>query len=509
MPHDRFTNRIELDVGLGRDPAAGPPPPDTPFCIAVLGDFSGRGTRGSMEIGRALVNRQPVLVDRDSYDEVLARFAPRLEIPLGSDDDGRLSLRFTELDDFHPDRLYERLPIFESVRETRAHLADPATFARVAASRAPARQGSPSSKPELGPPRRIPANLLDEMLGEASGKEERAAPRGDLQEFIQRAVEPHLVPRVDPGQTELLEQLDAATSAGMRAILHHPDFQALEALWRSVFLLVRRLETDANLRIYLVDIADAELRADLSAAEVLEETGLYKLLVDASVGTPGANPWSLLVGAYTFGAGPDSMRTLDRLARIAQRAGAPWIAAADSRLAGCPSVAQQPDPADWDRVMDADWEAFRRSPQARYVGLAMPRMLLRLPYGADAEPAERFPLEEMGSTPSHEDYLWGSPAIACALLLAESFTSSGWDMRPGEHLDIGGLPLHVVERDGDATAQPCAEALLTERAALRLLESGLMPLVSMKSSDAVRLVRFQSVAHPIASLAGRWRKAAQ
>jgi type VI secretion system protein ImpC len=513
MPHDRLTNRVELDVGLGRQPAAGPPPPETPFCIAVLGDFSGRGARGSMEVGRALVNRQPVLVDRDNFDQVLTRFAPRLDIPLGSDDGARLTLRFATLDDFHPDRLYATLPIFDAVREMRERLADPAVFARIADARKPRTPARPAES--SGPPSRIASNLLDEIVGGSSGSEMRPAPRkDDLQEFIDRAVEPHLVPRADPGQQELLEQLDAATSAGMRAILHHPDFQALEALWRSVLMLVRRVVTDARLQVHLIDVAEAELRADLAAEGegegegdgALESSGLYRLLVESSVGTPGANPWSLLIGNYTFG--PGSERALGRLARLARMAGAPWIAGADPRLAGCPAIDRSPDPDEWERMIDPDWEAFRRSEDARYVGLALPRVLLRLPYGEETEPGELFPLEEMGAAPAHEDYLWGNAAIACALLLATSFASSGWSMRPGEHLDIDGLPLHVIREDGETTSKPCAEALLTERAALRLLDSGLMPLVSMKASDAVRLVRFQSVAHPSAALAGRWRQAA-
>lgn len=504
MPHDRVSSRVELDVGLGRQPAAGPPTPETPFCIAILGDFSGRGARGSMEVGRALVNRQPVLVDRDNFDEVLARFAPRLELPLGSEDGARLALRFGELEDFHPDRLYSRLAIFDAVREMRERLADPATFARLAESR---KRRPPPPSERSGPPPRIKSNLLDEIVGESTGETSRRTRRpDDLQEFIDRAVEPHLVPTPDPGQQELLEQLDAASSAGMRAILHHPDFQALEALWRSVLMLVRRVETDARLQVHLIDIADAELRADLTTEGAIESTGLYRLLVEGSVGTAGANPWSLLVGSFTFG--PGSERLLRRLARIARAAGAPWIAGADPRLAGCPAIDRAPDPDDWERTIDPDWEAFRRSEDAAYVGLALPRLLLRLPYGEDTEPSEQFPLEELSASSGHEDYLWGNPAIACAQLLARSFAESGWTMRPGAHLDIDGLPLHVIRNEGEASAKPCAEALLTERAANRLLDAGLMPLVSMKASDAVRLVRFQSVAHPSASLAGRWRQAA-
>src|SRR5690606_4296049 len=100
--------------------------------------------------------------------------------------------------------------------------------------------------------------------------------------------------------------------------------------------------------------------------------------------------------------------------------------------------------------------------------------------------------EEMPGEPEHGRYLWGSPSLVCGLLLAEAFRESQWHFRPGEHLNVGGLPLHSFRKSGQPELQPCAEHLMTERAAERLLERGIMPLASLKEQDAVRLVRFQS-----------------
>ncbi len=145
-------------------------------------------------------------------------------------------------------------------------------------------------------------------------------------------------------------------------------------------------------------------------------------------------------------------------------------------------------------------------PEASAIGLALPRFLLRLPYGKKTDPIESFDFEEMPEAPSHEDYLWGNPAFACAALLAQSFSEYGWEMRPGAHAQIDGLPLHVYQRDGESELKPCAEALLTEDAAAHILENGLMPLVSLKERDSVRLVRFQSIAKPLRALAGGWQR---
>jgi predicted component of type VI protein secretion system len=150
------------------------------------------------------------------------------------------------------------------------------------------------------------------------------------------------------------------------------------------------------------------------------------------------------------------------------------------------------------------FETLRHSPNARWIGLAMPRFLLRMPYGAKTDATDAFAFEEMPATPEHERYLWGSPAVACAYLLGHAFTRFGWDMRPGQVSDITGLPAHIYRSDGEAELKPCAEVLLTEEAVELLLERGLIPLISMKGADRIRVARIQSIADPPALLAGRW-----
>ena len=413
--------------------------------------------------------------------------------------------------------------MFRRLREARIRLNDPAIFAEAAEELGLAQANSkPNDPPAESPRTRTVASppsgsLLDAVIEEATI--EVAPPRQsnapathmpeDLRRFVKRVTEPELAASADPRQAEVLALIDRALSSQMRALLHTPDFQALEAAWRAVFLLVRRLETGTQLKLYLIDISKAELAEDLNKSGDLRSTGLSRLLVDRSVDTPGAEPWALIVGNYTFAPAREDAATLARIGQVASLAGAPFIAAASPRAAGCESFAETPYPEDWRWVGEPDdsaaWEGLRTLPGSRYLGLAQPRFLLRLPYGAATDPVETFSFEEIPDTPEHEDYLWGNPAFACALLLAQSFSDSGWQMRPGEHSEISGLPLHTYKQNGDAELKPCAEALLTERAAGKILESGLMPLVWLKSQDTVRLLRFQSVAKPLRALAGRWQ----
>jgi type VI secretion system protein ImpC len=129
---------------------------------------------------------------------------------------------------------------------------------------------------------------------------------------------------------------------------------------------------------------------------------------------------------------------------------------------------------------------------------------LRLPYGKKTSPLEEFDFEEFAGTPVHEDYLWGNPAFAVALLLGQSFGEAGWEMRPGTAAEIDRLPLHVYQNGGESVPKPCAEVMLTEEAVERMVEEGLIPLVSFKGRDVVRVARFQSIAEPLRGLAGRW-----
>jgi type VI secretion system protein ImpC len=135
----------------------------------------------------------------------------------------------------------------------------------------------------------------------------------------------------------------------------------------------------------------------------------------------------------------------------------------------------------------------------------MPRILLRLPYGDDTDPIEAFDFEELNPGRPHESFLWCNPAFGCALLLGQSFMESRWDMAAGEHLEIADLPAFSFEQDGEKQLQACGEVYLSQRAGESILEEGIMPFLSYANRNAVRLMRFQSIAEPAQGLAGPWR----
>jgi len=487
---------------------------NTPFSVAVLADFSGRRNRDLCETGSSIAARQRTSVDIDNLDDLPMKVGTEIHIPLGSKDGPRIILRFDELDDFHPDKIFDRLEVLQKLKETRKLLQDPATFAEAASQvRSWAAGQQEEARPEEEEAKSRQAqkesdvDTLERLLGKKTVRESSSTSTNkfDIEALIHEIVRPYVIPAPDPQQAELIAQVDQAISGHMRTILHYPDFQELEAGWRMLQFLVSHVETNEMLKLYLIDMCKAELAADLISMEQIQSTGTYRLLAEKSE----AEPYAVILGGYAFDQTVEDIKLLHRLGLVAQAAGAPLLTAADSHFAGCPSIVAAPDPDDWNWQPDSSaiqlWQKLRHSPEAAYIGLVLPRFLLRLPYGNDTDPIEQFDFEEFSPFAGHQQYLWGNSAAICVCLLAGAFSEFGWSLTNGLRCDLAGIPLHIYQSGGEKHVTPCAEAILTERAMETLVNSGLMPVLSIKGRDAVRVPRFQSIADPPTSLVGPWR----
>jgi len=513
---------ITVALTTGRHTSQDQPASDEPFRILILGDFSGRAPTGDMKSKAQMATRRPIPIDRDNFDEVFAGMGVKITLPLEQTNISPLTLPFNKLDDFHPDHIVQQIQVFQVLKNLRKQLMDPTTFQKAAneiqtwaMKKSKEHPKDPKQKrQEPSPPEPEPVDtdqLLKQIL-EGSESPQQSGREGiqgtDWKKFLQTIMAPHIVPGTDPEQPKLLAYVDEAISEQMHQILHDPGFQQIEASWRGLFLLMQRLETDAQLTVSILDISKDELTADLGESEDLGSTAIYHHLVETTVGTQGGEPWAVVAAQYTFDRTREDATLLGRIANIAAQGGFAFLAEASSNVLGCPSLAQNPDPRDWSPPdtsgTDDPWEALRQLAEAKYLGLALPRFILRWPYGKQTDPLEIFDFEEMSDPPKHQEYLWGNPIFACLYLLGTSFNQDEWNLRPGTFQEIDGLPLHVVKEGGETKIQPCAETILTERAAEAILDQGLMPLVSIKNQDAIRLVRFQSLAKPYQPLAGRW-----
>ena len=250
------------------NPLAEPPP----FHVLMLGDWRGIGAKNDLS------ERRPMVVDRDNFDEVLQRMNVSLELDLNGDGN-TLNIEFTELDDFHPDNLFRQVSLFGDLRHVRRRLLNADSFGEAArqvrswfnvaeesVEIAENQEVTNESTPTLSD------NLLDQILSqpsETSSTKPQKINNSDLGRFLSKIVSPHLVKIDENEQSKLVAAVDEATSDLMRTILHQPQFQALESAWRGLYFLVRWLETDTDLKIFIFDVSQSELTDNLKTINSL------------------------------------------------------------------------------------------------------------------------------------------------------------------------------------------------------------------------------------------------
>jgi len=481
---------------------------DDLFRILVLADLGGSpAARGA----RPLLQRKPLAIDLDNFDQVMARMVPQLTLTL---DGVPLTIAFQEMDDFHPDQLFARLPPFVALRQLRASLADPAQFHSAAAALGGKTAGHGAAGFVAAPE----ASDLERLLGRKAAAPPPAATDGgssavpNIDTWLRSIVSPYVVQDISGEQAQWLAAVDAALSATMRSLLHHPAFQALEANWRSIEHLVRELDPGQRIALLLQDVSRDELAQDLADhAADLSQSALHHHLCGPQTEPPDGQAWSLLVSDQSFTASLAELQWLASLAAMAARAGAPLLAAADPALLGCAGVDRLTAPKTWQPLapdVAAFWHDLRHSPLARWLGLALPRILTRLPYGLKSDPVNAFAFDEQVPR-EHESYLWGSPAFSLALLAGQSFLDDGWQMDLAAQLALDDLPSHIYRQDGESHQQACAEVNLSESAAQAIGQHGLMAILSLRQRNAAQLMRWQSIAEPPQALQGGWLRSSQ
>lgn len=486
------TSRMEFDVSLSRP--VRPREDGEPLRILVIADLG--GARDG-----PLAQRRPLPVDIDNLDAVLARLAPCLVIEL---DGLPLELHFESLDDFHPDRLHDRLAPFEVLRRLRSELDDPARLGRVAASLGVG-LAPPAAAPQGGAPDPAAADV-ERLLGRKPSGQATVAARGGvpaLDDWLRQLVAPYVKPSVAQEQQMLRAAVDDALGALMRRLLRHPALQALEATWRGVERLVRGLDLDESMQLHLLDASRIDLADDVAAhRDDLSASGLHRLLHPGAAGEGRA--WGLVVLDQAFGAEAGDVTLLASLGALCARAGSPLLAAAGPTLAGADDAATLAEPRRCRPADDpslATWQALRTSPIAPWIGLVLPRLLMRLPYGAATDRIERFAFEEM-PTPDPAAYLWGLGPMALAGLAAQAWDAEAGGFALDDARDLDDLPAHVATVDGDRRLQPVAEVLLNDVAVEAIMERGLMPLVARRDRAQARLWRWSSIAEPAQALRG-------
>jgi type VI secretion system protein ImpC len=304
----------------------------------------------------------------------------------------------------------------------------------------------------------------------------------------------------------LIGEIDLAISAQLNAILHAPQFQQLEASWRALWLMVRAADPEAGVKIKTLDIGKRELGRTLRKfrGNAWDQSPIFSRIYEEGYGQFGGEPYGLLIGDYEFDHRPDDVALLRDLAMIAAAAHAPFVAAAAPSLLQMDSWAEVANPRDLTRIFLTPeyvaWRAMRDDEDVRYLGLCMPRFLLRLPYGSATDPLDAFAFEEETEGTDTNKLLWGNAAYAFAGNVVRAFAEYGWCVRI-RGVDRGGivegLPvLHHPTADGDVDRRTVTEISLSERREVELASCGLIPLTHRKNSSVAAFISAQSLQKP-------------
>ena len=304
----------------------------------------------------------------------------------------------------------------------------------------------------------------------------------------------------------IIAEIDQKLTDQINVILHNERFQQVESAWRGLHYLVNNTETDEQLKIRVMNISKKDLGKTLKKYKGAswDQSPLFKKLYEQEYGQLGGEPYGCLVGDYHFDHTPGDVELLGQMAQIAAASHAPFIAGASPTLMGMDSWQELANPRDLGKIFAAPdyaaWRSLRESDDAKYLGLAMPRFLSRLPYGAKSNPVEEFNFEEETGAGDHSRYTWSNAAYAMAVNINRSFKNYGWcsSIRGVESGGaVEGLPVHTFPSDDGGVDMKCpTEIAISDRREAELANCGFMPLIHRKNTDTAAFIGAQSLQKP-------------
>src|SRR5437763_9301099 len=276
------------------------------------------------------------------------------------------------------------------------------------------------------------SSLLDQIVDQGKvGKDAQARERGKdlVKQFVAQVLEGSITVARDTEAmiNARIAQIDHLLSLQLNEILHHPDFQRLEASWRGLKYLLSQSETGTMLKVKRLNGSKKELLKDLQRAPEFDQSALFKKVYEEEYGVFGGTPFGALVGDYYFDKSGQDMELLEKISNVAAAAHAPFTSAASPELFSLSSFTELDQPRDLAKIFDtteyAKWKGFRQSEDSRYAALTVSRVLMREPYGSATVPIEAFNYEERVDGTDHEAYLWGNSAYALASNINKAFAT--------------------------------------------------------------------------------------
>jgi type VI secretion system protein ImpC len=348
-------------------------------------------------------------------------------------------------------------------------------------------------------------SLLDQIVSEgrlARSGESTDKGKNLVKDFVEQVLKKEMTVSKDAEAmiTARIAEIDRLVSMQLNEVLHNASFQKLEGTWRGLKYLLDQSETSDKLKIRVLNATKMDLLRDLQRAPEFDQSAMFKKVYEEEFGVFGGAPFGALVGDYEFGRGPEDMDLLERISKVAAAAHAPFLSAANPEMLNLESFTSIDAPRDMAKIFDnteyAKWKSFRASEDSRYVGLAMPHILMRLPYGKNGVTCDAFNYQEGVDGLDHKKYLWGNAAFALGARLTGAFAKYGWcaSIRGVEGGGlVEGLPTHnFTTESGDAALKCPTESPITDRREKELADLGFIPLVHCKGTDYAAFFSVQS-----------------
>jgi type VI secretion system protein ImpC len=492
IPKSRVSIALDLNTGGSRTKV------DLPLKLLVAGDFSAGKEQA------ALARRKKINIDMTNFEAVLSDLSPELNVvganPVahgGSEPPVSLSFRFRSMRDFEPEKVARQIPELQAMlamrnllRDVKSNPLDNNTFDR-----------------EFE--RILKGDGLSQQLREELAQIKTSTGRPDDQgvsalfDLVGQTGKP-----ADNFDKSLLDfhigQLDKQIGEQLDAVLHAPEFQALESRWRGLRMLVERTDFRKNVRIEVLDVSKDALMRDFEDAPEVTQSGLFRLAYIEEYDTPGGEPISAIISDFEFTNSPQDVSLLRNISKVAAAAHMPFIGSVGPAFFGKQSMEEVvaiPDIDDYfDRPEYTRWNGFRAMDDARYVGLTMPRVLGRLPYSVHNASVRSFNYQETVRSADRSRYLWVNASFAFALNMVRSFTTNGWCVQirgPQAGGNVYGLPAHRYGLGIGAQQKIPTEVLIPETREFEFASLGFIPLSFYKSHDFACFYSANSVQKPV------------
>jgi len=306
--------------------------------------------------------------------------------------------------------------------------------------------------------------------------------------------------------TSMVAEIDKKLFDQVNQIIHHDDFQKLEGSWRGLHYLVNNTETDETLKIKVFNVSKKDLGKNLKKFKgtAWDQSPVFKKIYEEEYGQFGGEPYGCLCADYHFDQSPPDVAMLGEMAQICAASHTPMVTGASPTLMQMDSWQELSNPRDLTKIFGtaeyAAWNSLRESEDSRYIGLAMPRYLSRLPYGAKTNPVEGFDFEENVDGAEHDKFTWSNAAYAMATNITRAFKMYGWTTQI-RGIESGGavegLPAHTFPTDDGGVDMKCpTEIAISDRREAELAKNGFMPLIHKKNSDFAAFIGAQSLQKP-------------